>query len=132
MKILYCYESGRSEIDNVFDEILNKKKYQKPVKDFSKKIATLTINNTQLLDENIKQVVQNWQYERISTIDKIILRMGVCEFLLFDDIPYEVTINEAVELAKKFGTEESKNFVNGILDAVLKKIIKKNEGSNNK
>ncbi len=134
LKMLYSYESGRTEIDCVLNETLNKKKYRPSVKEFSKQITTLTINNIQRIDEQIKNVVQNWEYNRVATIDKLILRLGVCEFLFFDDIPYEVTINEALELAKKFGTDDSKLFVNGILDAVLKKMTgnRKNESSNNK
>jgi len=134
LKILYCYESGRSEIPAILNEILDKKKYHFSMKAFSKKLVMLTIDNMGTIDEQVKGVVQNWQYDRISTIDKLILRLGVCELLFFNDIPYEVTINEAVEMAKKFGSEESQKFVNGILDAVakqVKKTMRKNEGSNN-
>jgi len=127
LKILYCYESGRSEIPAILNEILDKKKYHFSMKAFSKKLVMLTIDNMGTIDEQVKGVVQNWQYDRISTIDKLILRLGVCELLFFNDIPYEVTINEAVEMAKKFGSEESQKFVNGILDAVAKQVKKNNE-----
>lgn len=133
LKILYCYNSGRTEIPTVIDEFLGKKKYHSSVKAFSKKLVMLTIDNTETIDEKVKEILQNWKYDRISTIDKLILRLGVCELLFFKDIPYEVTINEAIEMAKKYGTVESQRFVNGILDAVVKKkkIINKNESSNN-
>ncbi|MGQ9533686.1 MAG: transcription antitermination factor NusB [bacterium] len=121
LKILYCYISGRTEIFMILNEFLNKKKYQSTVKAFSRKLVMLTIENMQTIDEQVKSVLQNWNYDRISTIDKLILRLGVCELLFFDDIPYEVTINEAVEMAKKYGTTESQKFVNGVLDAVVKK-----------
>ncbi|MGQ9701241.1 MAG: transcription antitermination factor NusB [bacterium] len=121
LKILYCYISGRTEILMILNEFLNKKKYQSTVKAFSRKLVMLTIENMQTIDEQVKSVLQNWNYDRISTIDKLILRLGVCELLFFDDIPYEVTINEAVEMAKKYGTTESQKFVNGVLDAVVKK-----------
>ncbi len=133
LKMLYCYESGRNEMPIVINEILGKKKYDPSVKTFAKKLTLLTIEQMASIDEQIKDVVKNWEYDRVSTIDKLILRMGVCELMFFDDIPYEVTINEAVEIAKKFGNEESKRFVNGILDAIVKKEQnkRKNEGSNN-
>ncbi|MGQ9664464.1 MAG: transcription antitermination factor NusB [bacterium] len=121
LKILYCYISGRTEILMILNEFLNKKKYQSTVKAFSRKLVMLTIENMQTIDEQVKSVLQNWNYDRISTIDKLILRLSVCELLFFDDIPYEVTINEAVEMAKKYGTTESQKFVNGVLDAVVKK-----------
>lgn len=102
------------------------------MKNFSRKLVMATIDNIQSIDEQVKSVLQNWKYDRISTIDKLILRLGVCELLFFDDIPYEVTINEAVEMAKKYGNAESQKFVNGVLDAIVKKKrINKNESSNN-
>lgn len=134
LKILYCYKSGRTEIPMLLNEFLDKKKYHPSVKKFSKELVMLTINNMQTIDKKVKEVLENWEYERISTIDKLILRLGVCELLFFNEIPYEVTINEAIEMAKKYGTEESQKFVNGILDAIVKhnkKTITKNESSNN-
>ncbi len=120
LKILYCYKSGRTEIPMLLNEFLDKKKYHSSVKKFSKELVTLTIDNMQTIDKKVKDVLEHWEYERISTIDKLILRLGVCELLFFNEIPYEVTINEAIEMAKKYGTGESPKFVNGILDAIVK------------
>lgn len=134
LKILYCNKSGRTEIPMLLNEFLDKKKYHQSVKKFSKELVMLTIDNMQTIDKKVKEVLENWEYERISTIDKLILRLGVCELLFFSEIPYEVTINEAIEMAKKYGTGESPKFVNGILDAIVKqnkKTITKNESSNN-
>uniref|UniRef100_A0A7C6AGP3 Transcription antitermination protein NusB n=1 Tax=candidate division WOR-3 bacterium TaxID=2052148 RepID=A0A7C6AGP3_UNCW3 len=133
LKMLYCYESGRNEIPVLINEILGKKKYLDSDKNFATALTMLTIENTSKIDDYIKGALQNWEFERIGTIDKLILRMGICEFLFFDDVPIEVSINEAIELAKKFGADESNKFVNGILDAIAKKIkTNKNESSNNK
>ncbi len=120
LKILYCYKSGRTEIPMLLNEFLDKKKYPQSVKNFSRELVMLTIDNMQTIDKKVKNVLENWEYERISTIDKLILRLGVCELLFFNEIPYEVTINEAIEMAKKYGTGESPKFVNGILDAIVK------------
>ncbi|MEO0122681.1 MAG: transcription antitermination factor NusB [candidate division WOR-3 bacterium] len=133
LKILYAHESGRDETQKVINEIFGKKKYHNEDKKFATALAMLTIENNSKIDDYIRGTLQNWEFERIGTIDKLILRMGICEFLFFDDIPFEVSINEAIELAKKFGTDESNKFVNGILDAIAKKVKKnKNESSNNK
>lgn len=70
------------------------------------------------LDEIIAENTRNWDLGRILRIDLIILRMAVCEFLHFDKIPPKATMNEAIELAKIFSTEESKDFVNGVLDTI--------------
>lgn len=61
----------------------------------------------------------NWELDRIAMIDRIVLRMGITEFLEFEDIPTRVTINECIELAKNFSTGKSGKFVNGVLDAIL-------------
>ncbi len=133
LKILYAHECGREETQKVINEILSKKKYQDSDKNFATTLTMLTIEHLVKIDDYIKGALQNWEFERIGTIDKLILRMGICEFLFFDDIPFEVTINEAIELSKKFGTDESNKFVNGVLDAIAKKIkIEKNESSDNK
>ncbi len=69
--------------------------------------------------ELIERFARQWSYERLAVLDRVILRMGVTEFLAFPDIPPEVTINEAIELAKKFSTDKSSTFINGLLDAIL-------------
>lgn len=78
-------------------------------------------------DKTITTQVENWELERIAAVDRIILRMGLCEFLYFPDIPPKVTINEAIELAKEFSTPESGKFINGILDRLLINMTKSNE-----
>ncbi len=72
------------------------------------------------IDRLLKRVIQHWQLERLSAIDRNILRLGVAELLYFDDIPPKVTINEYIEVAKLFGDRESAAFVNGILDCVAR------------
>lgn len=71
------------------------------------------------LDEAIQAVAVNWQVSRMPVIDRAILRMGVYELLFMHDVPPKVTINEAVELAKKYSTEKSGSFVNGVLDKIF-------------
>ena len=77
-----------------------------------------TVSEQNFLDQIISQSAQNWDLSRIRQIDLIILRMAICEFLFFDQIPPKVTMNEAIELAKIFSTAESKDFVNGVLDTI--------------
>lgn len=81
-----------------------------------------TFASRQRIDELIRQCAQNWRLERISYTDRNLLRLGVSEMLLSEDVPHQVAINEAVEIAKRFGSGESSAFVNGILDAVKKRL----------
>ena len=70
------------------------------------------------IDELIAASSKNWRIDRMSRVDRNILRLGACELLAFRDVPVKVVINEAVELAKRFGTAESSAFVNGVLDRI--------------
>ena len=70
------------------------------------------------LDDLITASSKNWRIDRMSRVDRNILRLGACELLVFREVPVKVVINEAVELAKRFGTAESSAFVNGVLDRI--------------
>ena len=85
-----------------------------------------TWENLVQCDELIAASTIKWQLSRLSTVDKSILRLAVYQLKFCSDIPHRVVINEAIELAKKFGTDKSPAFVNGVLDAVLKKLKSKN------
>jgi transcription antitermination factor NusB len=94
--------------------------------DFVQKLATDwtkgTWENLKQCDEPIIASTIKWQFKRLSPVDKSILRLSVYQFKFCADIPPKVVINEAIELAKKFSTDKSPAFVNGVLDAVLKKL----------
>ena len=72
------------------------------------------------IDRLIGEKTIGWKFERLALLDRNILRIGVYELLYFDDVPPEVALDEAVELAKKFGTEQARKFINGILDRIWK------------
>jgi N utilization substance protein B len=128
LKILYRYEEGNTNVVEILHTALDQKKYVSSDKKFSRHLVEQTINNLSEIDAVIIKVIKNWPYDRIAVIDKIILRLGTCEIIYFDDIPAQVSINEAIEISKKYGGSDSRKFVNGVLDA-----IKRNyESSNNK
>uniref|UniRef100_A0A7C4XJW0 Transcription antitermination protein NusB n=1 Tax=candidate division WOR-3 bacterium TaxID=2052148 RepID=A0A7C4XJW0_UNCW3 len=133
LKILYGYECGLDSLPELIAGVLGKKNYKNGVKNYCRELVTKTINHLSEIDRMIIEVLKNWNYERVSLIDKLILRMGTCEILYFPDIPNEVSINEAIEIGKKYGSEESGKFINGVLDAVKKRRKEKeeNEGRNN-
>ncbi len=77
--------------------------------------------------ELIEPRLNNWDKERVALIDLLLLRMGVCEFLYFPTIPTKVTINEYIDIAKQYSTPQSGQFVNGVLDNILKNLVKENK-----
>jgi N utilization substance protein B len=120
LRVLYRYEEGDNDLQGAMKSVLDVKIYEKNDKDFSKALIERTVKNIEQIDKEIIRVLQNWEYDRISVVDKTILRMGTCELIYFDDIPSQISINEAIEIGKKYGGNESGRFINGILDAIRK------------
>jgi N utilization substance protein B len=85
---------------------------------FAKDLVAAASETAARLDELIAAASKNWRIDRMSRVDRNILRLGACELTAFHDVPVKVVINEAVELAKRFGTAESSAFVNGVLDRI--------------
>jgi N utilization substance protein B len=83
-----------------------------------------TIQNRDKLDDQIKKYAKNWELHRIAAVDRNILRLAIYEMLHREDIPPIVSINEAVDIAKKFSTQDSGKFVNGILDKVKGELMR--------
>jgi N utilization substance protein B len=96
-------------------------------KEFAKELVKTVVDNREEIDNLIPKYLKNWRYDRILSIDRNILRLGVAELFFREDIPYKVTINEAIELAKKFGDKKSGSFVNGVLDSIVKNEKEKKE-----
>lgn len=85
---------------------------------FARELVGAAVARAGEIDELIAGASKNWRIDRMSRVDRNILRLGACELLAFRDVPVKVVINEAVELAKRFGTAESSAFVNGVLDRI--------------
>jgi N utilization substance protein B len=86
--------------------------------EFSRGLVAAANEHGKRIDELIAGASKNWRIERMSRVDRNILRLGTCELIAFREVPVKVVINEAVELAKRFGTAESSAFVNGVLDRI--------------
>ncbi|MGB5529029.1 MAG: transcription antitermination factor NusB [Ignavibacteriaceae bacterium] len=118
LQILYAYEMNRDSLDPLTLEILSGIT-DKADKEFARELISKVLANIVDLDNRIVGRVTNWEMNRIALIDKILIRMGICEILFFSDIPPKVSINESIEIAKDFSTAGSGKFINGILDAIL-------------
>lgn len=89
--------------------------------DYALKVMFLTQENLPVIDEQISSSLENWRIERIPRVTLALLRLAVCEFLFFPDVPIGASINEAVELAKKYATEDDGAFINGVLGTLARK-----------
>ena len=95
------------------------------VDDFLKRLVLGVLENLPQLDRLIEQYSEHWRLDRINTIDRNILRVALFELLYCEEIPPKVTINEAIDLGKRFGSEDSGSFINGILDRIQNEVVKK-------
>lgn len=89
--------------------------------DFARLLAAGTVENIEEIDKTIKEHLVNWKFNRLSKVDLAILRLSVYSLLYREEIPNTVTIDEAVDIAKSYGSDESYKFVNGVLDSIRKK-----------
>lgn len=94
------------------------------VRSFADQLIRGVLQHREACDETIKKYLKNWDFNRITLIDRNILRLAVYEMLFREDIPPVVSINEAVDIAKKYSTEDSGKFVNGILDKVKADVLR--------
>ncbi len=122
LKILYQKEITSKAIGSIVENFwsMEEEAPHKEVREFAERLAFGINKEIEEIDKKISKYATNWQLKRMAVIDRNILRIGVYELLLAPDIPPKVTINEAVELAKKYGDLDSSKFVNGILDKIHK------------
>ena len=105
-------DSKKEDLDDLLAEAAEGER------DYARALVTGVLENKQELDSRITEVTDNWKLERIAAVDRAILRLGLYELLEMAEVPPKVVINESVELAKKFSTEKSGAFVNGVLDKI--------------
>jgi transcription antitermination factor NusB len=117
---LYMYEVSKSSIENIIEFEWIDAKISKNTEKFTVQLIEGVISELENIDSIIKDYSKNWKFERISIIDKSILRLAIFEMFFMKDIPVVVTINECIDLGKTFGGENSGQFINGILDAIKK------------
>ncbi len=134
MQILYAHELGGGDLDRLFLELAepdlseaDKRAARKAAGledvsgalDFAKDLTRQLVANREAINQIIKERLQRWDIQRITLIDRLLMEIGIAELLYFPEIPPKATINELIEIAKDFSTEESGKFINGLLHAVM-------------
>jgi transcription antitermination protein NusB len=127
LQILYQWDVGRGDVDSAAETFFtlqwpNAEPPSDALRTFASTLAHDAVARLEAVDALIAETTANWRPERMAVVDRLILRMAVCELLRDPDTPTAVVINEALELARTFSTEESVKFINGMLDAIRKKI----------
>ena len=122
---LYAGEVSGNPLETVLKD-LSAREENEEIVTFASNLLRETTAHQKTLDRDVTGVVENWDFKRIALVDRLVLRLALCELLYFDEIPPKVTINEAIDIAKKYSTEDSGRFVNGVLDSLYKKFKKEN------
>ena len=120
LQILYQYEMNPEPMPEILKKFWSQQDetFTDEIRDFAEKLALGTVEHQAEIDKVVERYADNWELSRMAMIDRNIMRFATYELLYLADVPPKVTLNEAVNLAKKFSQEESGKFVNGILDKI--------------
>jgi N utilization substance protein B len=123
IQFLYLTEMNEGEIENQLEAFWeNNSCEEKAVQSFTEDILKDIFDHKEEIDVQLEKYSDNWTLSRMAVIDRNLLRMAASELMYSKTVPPKVAIDEAVEIAKKYGTEDSPNFINGILDRILKEL----------
>lgn len=117
---LYAESQTHEDPEKILKDVFSRDSFNRESKKFIRMLFLETLKHLGTCDSLIDTHLENWEFNRIALLDKLILRMAMTEMLYIPDVPPKAAISEAIEIAKEFSTEESSGFVNGILDAVYK------------
>jgi len=121
LQMLYQHDLSGNAPDAILDTFEDLQKSKPNTREFATRIFRGTVDHMGEIDEMITAQADNWRLSRMAVVDRNIIRMSVYEFMHENDTPKLVIIDEAIEIAKKFGTQKSSQFINGILDGILKR-----------
>lgn len=128
LKALYAFKKSGDTLQHIMDTlVVTELKESKEGRRFAEQLIFRTIEHEERLVGIIESHTKNWDINRLAFIDQLTLQLALCEFLYFEEIPTKVTINEAIEIVKRYSTGKSGQFVNGILDAALEELTKNGE-----
>jgi len=119
VSLLYAYDLGNKSIADFTDEILEDKKIRNKQKEFALQLFRGVMEHLESVDTAIVKHLKEWDFERLGSIERATLRLGAYE-IMYSPLDSAVVINEAIEVSKAFGTEQSPKFINGVLDAISK------------
>ncbi len=118
LSALYAYYTSGGDADEILAEILRRESLAADPEAFARQVYAVVLEHAADIDQCIREFAANWEFDRIAAIDKNILRLAIAELRYLKETPPRTAINEAIELARVYSTEEATKFVNGVLDAV--------------
>ena len=120
LQLLYQWDLTKAPPTEIAEAFWANRPEDEGIRAFTTQLLAGAVQQVNVIDATLQKYAENWALSRMAVVDRNILRLGTYELLFLDDIPSKVTINEAVELAKRFGDVDSSKFINGILDKIHK------------
>ena len=122
IQFLYLSEMNEGKIENQLKSFWQNNSCEEDIRSFTEDILNDIFDHRKEIDTRLEKYSDNWTLSRMAVIDRNLLRMAAAELMYSKTVPPKVAIDEAVEIAKKYGTEDSPNFINGVLDRILKEL----------
>src|SRR5215468_5854705 len=123
LQMLFQWDITRDTIDQIADTFFQEQeKEPEGIVEFARRLVKGTVEHVEEIDRLIQRHAEHWRLDRMATVDRNLLRMATQEFMFDKETPKTVVINEAIEIARRFSTQESPQFINGILDSIKKEL----------
>jgi N utilization substance protein B len=122
LQTLYAEEVSGADWRSALRDSVERRKPSEEVVEYAERLVERVIEERSRLDERLKRCIQNWELERVSVIDRTILRIALAELIYCPEVPTNVIMNEAIEIAKKFSSADAGKFVNGVLDSLAREV----------
>jgi len=120
MKLLYQLELNKSYDEEIIEVFFENEKFNDDEKEYIIDSINTVNENLDIIDQKIEKHIEGWKKDRLSRIDLATLRVAIYEIMYRDDIPTEVSINESIEISKKFSSDEASKFINGVLGSFVR------------
>ncbi|MBD31022.1 MAG: transcription antitermination factor NusB [Candidatus Marinimicrobia bacterium] len=127
LQALYALEVGEESHSKVLKDILSREIRNEELNQFIIELFKVSLKNREWCENLIKSRLNNWEFERVALLDRLLLVVAISEIYFIESVPPKVSIAEAIEIAKQYSTEESSSFVNGVLDNIYKSVSKEND-----
>ena len=124
LQALYAIEVGKETKSKALKDILKRESRNHDAKNFITELFNASLSNREWCEDQIKSRLNNWEFKRVAILDRLLLIVAIAEIFFIDTVPPKVSISEAIQIAKKYSTEDSSAFVNGVLDNIYKSVAK--------
>ena len=124
LQALYAIEVGKETKSKALKDILKRESRNHEAKNFITELFNASLSNREWCEDQIKSRLNNWEFKRVAILDRLLLIVAIAEIFFINTVPPKVSISEAIQIAKKYRTEDSSAFVNGVLDNIYKSVAK--------